>query len=125
MYSHNRTDAGGDRQHHGEQCKYQRFIVDAERFAGSTSPLPSNWSDFARTGEIVDDGWRDNSDVECRPALDTLLQAAGSVVVDDSLVAGLLFEVRHQRQHHLFEGSGREHLDLGGRDDAGKAQRGR
>ena len=69
--------------------------------------------DLALGRQVVDHGRGDHRDVESFAALDALLQAAGGVVIDDDLVAGLLLEIGHQRQHHLLEGAGGQHLDLG------------
>ena len=65
-------------------------------------------------GQAVDHGGSDDRDVERFAAFDAFLQPAGGVVIDDDLVAGLLFEFRHQRQHDLLEGAGGQHLDLSG-----------
>ncbi len=45
--------------------------------------------------------------------INPFLQAARGVVIDDDLVARLLLEIGHQRQHNLLEGPSGQNLDVG------------
>ena len=56
---------------------------------------------------------RQDRDVEHLTAVDPLGQRADGVVLDDDLVAGLLLELRHEREQHLLERAAGQHLDFG------------
>ena len=56
---------------------------------------------------------REHGEVEELAAFDALGERADRVVLDDDLVAGLLLEIRHEREQRLLEGARGEHLDLG------------
>ena len=57
-------------------------------------------------------------------AVDPSRQPARGIVVHDSFVPGLLFELRHKFQHNGLHGAGGEDFDLSGsrRRDAGNCE---
>ena len=61
----------------------------------------------------IDDSRCDDCHIERFTGFNSFLQTARSVVVDDDFVACLLFEIGHQREHNLLEGTGSQNLNLG------------
>ena len=111
---------GLDRADVGLWCAFLHHDTDRD----GCEVDPAVGDDFAGSSKAIDDRRRDNCHVERLAGFNSLLQAARSVVVDDDLVACLRLEIRHQREHDLFEGASCQNLDLGRgtRGHRGKAQ---
>ena len=92
-----------------------RNVPHAWKNSGSTPGRVVFLYTPAGAGKFVDDGRRDDRDIECFPALNALFQGPSGVIVDDHLGPRLLLEIAHHRQHDLFEGARGEHPDLGSR----------
>jgi hypothetical protein len=105
-----------------EQCALERIdrtdvglrraILDHDPDADAREIGPAAGDELALVGKRIDRRRREHGEIEGLAALDAFRQRADRVVLDRHLVAGLLLEIGDERQQHLLEGTGGEHLDL-------------
>ena len=104
---------------HRTDVRFGRALFDDDAHTDACKVDAAAGGDFTAGDHLIDHGRRYHQHIERLAVIDPRLEAAGGVVVDHDLIAGLLFEVGHERIDHLPEGPGGQDLDLG--RDAGVA----